>query len=271
MSSVGLSSLESKFYYEPFTAVIAGFIVPMVTGSLSACSSGLIIYIILRSQQKLTTTYHRIMAFMSAFDIISSIFIALGTTMVPSGTMYKFAGPLLGNKVTCQIQGWLILFGLSGSTSLNACLAWYFVCSIVFKMDSTRMKQIFEPFMHVYALFLACYVPSFYLSNDLLNPNPYDGFCTVVPYPESCEDQTWYDWRNCTWSEASGKDLLHYKRVSTAVVGLQSALIMLGMSIIVWFVYKTDRKIKRCLCPMIRIILFIQIEYIWNEKTILSK
>ena len=244
MDSVGLSSLESKFYYKPFAATVTGFIVPMVTGTLSACSSALIIYIISRSQQKLSTTYHRIMAFMSAFDIISSIFIALGTVMAPSDTIYKFAGPILGNKVTCQIQGWLVVFGLCGSTSLNACLTWYFVCSIVFKMDSIRMTHIIEPFMHVYALFLACYVPSFYLSNDLLNPNPYDSFCTVVPYPESCEDQTWYDWSNCTWSEASRKDLLHYKRVSTAVIGLQSALIVLGMSIIVWSVYKTDRKIK---------------------------
>ena len=165
--------------------------------------------------------------------------------MMPSDTMYKYAGPLLGNKVTCQIQGWLIVFGLSGSTSLNACLTWYFVCSIVFKIDSMRMKQIIEPFMHVYALVLACFVPSFYLSNDLLNPNPFDSFCTVVPYPESCEDQMWYEWSNCTWSEASRKDLLHYKRVSTAVIGLQSALIALGMSIIVWSVYKTNRKIKK--------------------------
>ena len=93
--------LESYYFYKPFAATVADFIVPMVTGTLSACSSGLIIYIILRSQQKLTTTYHRIMAFMSAFDIISSIFIALGTIMMPSDTVYKYAGPLLGNKVTC--------------------------------------------------------------------------------------------------------------------------------------------------------------------------
>ena len=97
---------------EPFAATIAGFIVSMASGTLSACSSGLIIYIISRSQQKLTTTYHRIMALMSAFDIISSIWIPLGTIMMPSASVFKYAGPLLGNQVTCQIQGWLIVFGL---------------------------------------------------------------------------------------------------------------------------------------------------------------
>jgi hypothetical protein len=69
--------LENFYFYKPFAATFAGFILPLLSGTISACSSGLIIYIILRSQQKLSTTYHRIMAFMSAFDIISSIFIAL--------------------------------------------------------------------------------------------------------------------------------------------------------------------------------------------------
>ena len=169
--------LESFYFYKPFASTLAGFIVPMVTGILSACSSGLIIYIILRSQQKLTTTYHRIMAFMSAFDIISSIFIALGTIMMPSDTMYKFAGPLLGNKVTCQIQGWFIVFGIGGGTSLNACLTWYFVCSIAFEMKAKHIRKYIEPCMYIYTFVIALFGPSIYLSKDLPNPNAYDTFC----------------------------------------------------------------------------------------------
>jgi hypothetical protein len=132
--------LSSHNFYKPFTSSIAGFIVPMSTGLLSASSSGLIIYIISKSQQKLSTTYHRIMAFMSAFDIISSVFIALGTIMMPSDNIYKLGGPMLGNKITCQIQGWLVLFGIAGSASLNACLAWYFPLKIAFKMDSSTIS-----------------------------------------------------------------------------------------------------------------------------------
>ena len=229
---------------EPFAATIAGFIVSMASGTLSACSSGLIIYIILRSQQKLTTTYHRIMAFMSAFDIISSIFIALGTIMMPSDTMYKFAGPLLGNKVTCQIQGWFIVFGIGGSTSLNACLTWYFVCSIVFKMKASNIRKYIEPFMYIYAVIIVLFVPSFYLSKDLLNPNAYDTFCTIVAYPESCDEDKWYDWNHCNWSEGDLEDYYRYNSISFVVIALHFSLIVVGMSIILWTTFRNNRKIK---------------------------
>ena len=236
--------LESFYFYKPFAATLAGFIVPMVTGTLSACSSGLIIYIISRSQQKLTTTYHRIMAFMSAFDIISSIFIALGTIMMPSDSVFKYAGPLLGNQVTCQIQDWLILFGLSGSTSLNACLTWYFVCSIVFKMKASHIRKYIEPIMYIYTLIIALFVPSFFLSKDLLNPNSYDTFCTIVAYPESCDEDKWYDWNHCTWSEGDLENYYTYVYISFVVIGMQFSLIVVGMSIILWTTFRNNREIK---------------------------
>lgn len=83
--------------------------------------------------------------------------------MVPSDTIYKFAGPLLGNKVTCKIQCWLIVFGIVGTTSMYACLAWYFVCRIAFKMEPLKIRNRIEPVMCVYTLILSFAVPSIYL------------------------------------------------------------------------------------------------------------
>ena len=239
-----VNQLESYYFYEPFTANIAGFIVPTVTGLLSACSSGLIIYIISNSQQKLSTTYHRLMAFMSGFDIISSIFIALGTIMLPSDTMYKFAGPMLGNKITCQIQGSLIVFGIVGSTSIYACLAWYFVCKLTFKVSTFKVARRIEPIMYIYTLFLSLTIPTFYLSKDLMYPNSYDTFCTIVPYPERCDEEKWYGWNFCTWSEGDLDDYFAYLPISFIVIGLQFSLIVFGMSIILWTTYKNGRDIK---------------------------
>jgi hypothetical protein len=236
--------ISAHRFYMPFAANIAAFIMPMVTGTLSACSSGLIIYIISRSQQKLTTTYHRIMALMSAFDIISSIFIAIGTIMMPSDTMYKYAGPLLGNQVTCQIQGWFIVFGLSGSTSLNACLAWYFVCSIAFKMKASQIRKCIEPVMFIYTVIISLFVPSFYLSKNQLNPNSYDTFCTVVAYPESCDKGKWYDWNYCSWSEGDLDEYFRYLYISFILIGLHFSLIVVGMSIILWATLRINREIK---------------------------
>ena len=232
---------------KPFTTTTAGFIVPMVTGTLSACSSGLIIYIISRSQQKLSTTYHRIMAFMSTFDIISSIFIALGTIMMPSDSIFKYAGPLLGNKVTCQIQGWLVVFGLCGSTSLNACLTWYFVCSIVFKVHSVTIRKRIEPFMHIYTVIIALFVPSFYLSKDLMNPSLYDNFCVIVTYPESCDDEKWYDLNECVWDESTGPQ---YWLLATITTAIHFGSIVTGMSIILWTIIRTSQHNKNNSRPL---------------------
>ena len=235
--------MESKYYYEPFTAYIAGFIVPLVTGTLSAFSSALIIYIILRSQQKLSTTYHRIMALMSAFDIISSSFIALGTIMVPSDTIYEFAGPLLGTQATCKVQGWLIMFGLTGANALNACLSWYFVCRLVFRVNIHKMTRYVEPFMFIYTAIVAFLIPSFYLSADLIHPNAYDSFCTMAPYPKSCDQDFWYDWSCCTWEDGVLDKYYTYAIAVYIGIVVHFVLIVVGMSIILWGVNKNKHEI----------------------------
>jgi MFS family permease len=227
-------NLRSRNFYEPFTANIAGFIVPLITGLLSACSSGLIIYIISNSQQKLSTTYHRLMAFMSFFDIVSSIFIALGTIMLPSDTIYKFAGPILGNDITCQIQGWLIVFGLVGATSLYASLAWYFVLKISFKLDANTVRRWIEPVMYCYTLILAIFVPTFYLYKNIFHPTPYESVCTIAPYPESCDEDEWYDWKKCTWGDDVLEDYFRYMKTSVIVVTMQFMIVLVCMAVILW-------------------------------------
>jgi hypothetical protein len=184
------------------------------------------------------------MAFMSAFDIISSIFIALGTIMMPSDTIYKHAGPFLGNKVTCQMQGWLTTFGLAGSTATNACLAWYFVCSIAFKVDSIKITKCIEPIMYTYVISIALFVPSFYLAKDFLNPNPNDSFCTISPYPVSCDEENWYDWTKCSWREGVIDDYFSSVVLAVVVVAFHFLLIVVGMSIILWTVNRNAQEIN---------------------------
>jgi hypothetical protein len=237
-------NLKSHHYYEPFTATIAGFIVPMLTGLLSACSSGLIIYIIFRSQQKLSTTYHRIMTFMSLFDIISSLFIALGTVMVPSDNVYKFAGPMLGNKFTCQVQGWFILFSIAGANALNVCLSWYFVCKLAFQIGTQTISKYIEPIMYAYTVGLACFISSFYLVKDLIHSNAYDSFCVFVPYPESCDEDKWYDWNYCTWKDGDIEKYFKYANVAYIMILVHFVLIVIGMSIILWTLHREKQEMR---------------------------
>jgi hypothetical protein len=185
------------------------------------------------------------MTLISLFDIISSVFISLGTIMMPSDNIYKFEGPMLGNKVTCQIQGWLTTFGFTGTTASNACLAWYFVCIIAFKMSSRTYATRIEPLMYVYVLFLAAFIPSFYLSLDLLNPHGGDSFCTIVPYPLSCDGSDSFLWHECEWGDKDEDDFYRYARLAVYNLFLQFVLIVVGMSIILLNVFRNRKDIKQ--------------------------
>jgi hypothetical protein len=239
--------LESHHFYKPFTATIAGFILPCVNGLISACSSAVILHVIRKSQDKFSTTYHRIMGLMSFFDIILSLLFALGTIMMPSDTFYKFAGPTLGNRATCQAQGWLIIFGFTGSTAMYAALSWYFMLTITFNVKASKIACIFEPVAYLYTFCQALIGPSVYLSKDLLNPNPYDIFCTIAPYPQSCDEEKWYDWNYCEWAENAISDYNFYMNVTINIMLFTFIMIVLGFSVILWTVFQKNKLLKALL------------------------
>ena len=93
----GLCSLEDDYIPFPLEAddsknpcmTSYGAIVPRITGGTSVVSSILIIYVILKSQAKLSTIYHRILFGMSIAGILSSSAIALTTLPMPSELVSK--------------------------------------------------------------------------------------------------------------------------------------------------------------------------------------
>jgi hypothetical protein len=231
----------------PFAMTSAGFITPMITGLLSACSSGLILYVISRSQQKLSTTYHRIMGLMSFFDIVASIFIALGTVMMPADSVFQFAGQMVGNQASCHAQGWLIIFGNIGVAAMNACLAWYFVCRIALKIDFVKIRNRIEPVMYIYTLILSLFAPSVLLTNDLLNSTPYESFCTIGPHAIDCPQGMEYDQWMSLCNMGEGADEVAYNRFFLILVFIyliQFLLILLGMSITLWTVYSNHKEMR---------------------------
>jgi hypothetical protein len=72
-----------------------GAIVPRMTGFLSAISSMLIMYVIVRSSRGLSTIYHRIMFGMSVFDIFTSVAMGLTTLPMPKDDIWTVRVPIL--------------------------------------------------------------------------------------------------------------------------------------------------------------------------------
>jgi len=123
--------------------------IPRVTGSISATASSLIIYLIFRSETKLSSIYHRIMFSMSCADILSSAAIALTTLPMPSEFPCEgnpWEGRAKGNIQTCEAQGFIIVAG--GITGLyNAALCVYYACAIAFCMSEEKIHKRVEPFL----------------------------------------------------------------------------------------------------------------------------
>ena len=228
--------MESVAESGHFSQSTAGFIVPMITGLLSAFSSAIILNIIRLSPDKLSTTYHRLMASMSMFDFIASICIALVTLPMPSDNVLDFSGPMLGNRWTCQIQGYFITFGMGGGVTLYMCLSWYFVLSISFKMKKSTIKKKVEPIMFAYALFIAIFTPSYFLSKDMIHYDSRAAYCTI-----DIDDQRK---SSCVDSSCEGNGSQKQDDGVAIWLGINTILIVLPMMIILRTIHKNNKSLN---------------------------
>jgi hypothetical protein len=214
-----------------FAMRMGGFIASMVAGTLSACCSLLILYLIWKSMQKLSTTYHRVMGLMSIFDFIASTCMALSTLPMPSDNVVDFEGPMIGNKRTCQVQGYFIVFGMAGGGSLYMCLSWYFVLSITFKMKLDTIKRWVEPLFYLYSIVLALFLSTFFLAKDLIQSSTTDPFCIVAPEYSFCNYTSNGDYK-CYFDSFEFSTFVHAKDVIMCLVAVNIALVLIAMIIV---------------------------------------
>ena len=234
-------SISSTFLVEE-TEARAGYILTMISAILSTISSFLILNSIRLSNQKLSTTYHRIMALMCVFDVIASICMALTTLPMPSDDILRFAGPMLGNKTTCQIQGYMVTLGLTGGGTLYACLSWYFVFRITFKMDFHKIISRVEPILYIYPAVVILFLPNYILSKDLIHTLPRSSFCIIGPAHAHCAYSIEKKYFVCDLDvrDEYQKSLL----ITNALVGTNIIMIFVSMAIIIWTVLKRNQNIK---------------------------
>lgn len=191
----------------------------------------------------MSSTYHRIMAFMSIFDFIASICMALSTLPMPRDNIHPFQGPMIGNHRTCQAQGYFILFGMGGGGGLYSSLSWYFVLNITFKVSSQRIRRHAEPLFYMYALFMAFVMSSYYLSKDYLRSGIYDPFCLLAPEYLSCD----YDIDGSRLECQPKSDLAQYDKdvdLGVLLVAVNIILVILPMIIILFTVFQRTKDLN---------------------------
>jgi len=177
--------MSDSLAQKPYAATI-----PRVTGIISAISSSLIIYLICRSENKLSTIYHRIIFAMSCADVIGSIAMALTTLPMPNeiiceeGEDYLHWDTRLGNIQTCEVQGFCVTFGVFTMYAYNGMLCVYYACAIAFQMKENNIRKCVEPFLHIAALAFGLGNSITALVLDNLNASNIDAWCTITTIRE---------------------------------------------------------------------------------------
>ncbi|GFH50217.1 hypothetical protein CTEN210_06693 [Chaetoceros tenuissimus] len=219
------------FYYSEEAAVMT-----ITSGSLSTLSSLLIILIILRSRTKLSSSYHRIMLFMSISDIFASVPITLATLPMPSDVIYPFATLAMGNMKTCSAQAFFIILGQVCAVLSNVILNLYYLLKFRYNKSDDFIKKKLEPVGYTLSAIIGLTSAAVALAFNMLNPTPYVPFCFAGSYPFDClmDDEV-----ECIAGKVSQKEETIFKIIYFSSIGCAFFAVLISMVLVILSVFKT--------------------------------
>jgi hypothetical protein len=177
--------LQSDLFAAKRNAYMEESIANMLSGSISFIASMLLVIYILRSHDRLSTTYHRLIFGLSAADIISSFGFALSSTMSPKEMSYlvPFAR---GNIATCDAQGYLINFAVTISVGYNCSICFYYLAIITYNKRYDYIRKKLEPWFHGISISSSLVSSVILLVTNTFN-GPSGGHCFMEPHaPPHC-------------------------------------------------------------------------------------
>jgi hypothetical protein len=215
-------------------------------GTLSVLSSMLIIYIILKSPTRLSSTYHRIMLGISISDIFYSIPVALATLPMPSPGDYwtdiiNIQGTRLGNTQTCTAQGFFITAGFFSFFIYDSIsLPLFYLCSIGSKMRMKTIEKYVEPFIHFISITIPLFVAVPLLFQGAYNVGTFLPICLPSPKPWFCKNKN-NRGIECIRGGSMNTTFIDLKTFLFKFVSVSFIWRILCMGIICWKVYRTEK------------------------------
>ncbi len=177
---------DERLEIETLPTTTTGIALSVSSSLISTCASILVIYIIMRSVKGLKgSVYHRILFGMSMFDILQSLAISFVTLPMPKDMIYRqFQGLVLGNNLTCKIQGFFVAVGSTTGIMYNLMLSIYYLFSIRYDISDEVFSKRLEPWLHIASLFVGIITASLLLHAGMVNPNPtHSNWCGTNAYP----------------------------------------------------------------------------------------
>lgn len=209
--------------------------------------------------KKNLTTYHRLVFCMSVFNIVSDLAFSLANIPVPSRT--PSALDAYGNRVSCNMQGFLGVLGLA-VPGYNTAMAINFLLIIRYGKTDRWVSRHIEPWLHglviipAFATAILClFLKAFNFSGNR---------CFVAPEPFFCQKVKYIP---CSRGASSKKVL--YGIFGAQIITLFIILIC-SMGIIVCGVYRTEKKSMRWHFPRRSESVFNDAEKTRRRKTLNS-
>ena len=160
-------------------------IIRCVNGSISALASAAIIWHILHTYKRLSTSYHRLIFCLCASDIISSMAHVLNATMIPKEMNY-FIPFARGNTASCDFQGSLFIIGYGVSGWYNCSICFYYLAIVRYNKNDEFIRTKLEPWFHIVPILMAITFVVLLQSIEAFNTSTHIGCFIFSNRPPHC-------------------------------------------------------------------------------------
>jgi hypothetical protein len=162
--------------------IIALTLLGAFSSTLSILGSLMIIYMLSKSKRQ--SVYNRIMFGMSFFDIINSFSFMIAPFILPESGGRKWA---FGNDHTCSVLGFFSQIGNAVPCYIVS-LTTYFLLTIVFGMNESRISRCIEPTFHFISIIYPLITASIGVGLALFSELELGLSCWIGEYPKGCDE-----------------------------------------------------------------------------------
>jgi len=148
------------------------------TAIVSLASSWLLVWILHNTDDRFSTTYHRLLLGMSVADIFLSFGFCTFGAVAPSELSY-FIWNARGSLATCDAFGFLNTFGSISGVLYSCSLNLYYLAVIRYRRSDGYIKRKMEPWLHAVPTSFALIMSAVFLVLEALNSGD-DGACSAA-------------------------------------------------------------------------------------------
>ncbi|KAL7528349.1 hypothetical protein ACHAWF_002525, partial [Thalassiosira exigua] len=214
---------------------------------ISLISSSLLIWILHKTKDRFSTTYHRILLGMSVSDILFSLGNAGFGAVTPSELSY-IVWNARGNQATCDASGFLNTIGFFASLLYSCSVNFYYLFLIRYNKSEAYIRRKVEPWLHAvpasFALVVSVVFVAMEGNNVVIAGLCSSAFSYVPPHCAGIEDGEVVD--GFTIPCGRGRDIDALRKI-TGLVTLVVAPITIAVSLFLIYrsVAKQEEKMAR--------------------------